>query len=210
MSFSSGSSSGEEDGDAQWRAAIDSVASTTAFGGSQTTKPVSNSSSQENQIGQSKSQNIKFYQLKAQQLLDDMLEKSVEVVSSTNQFPDEDSQVYQSGIQLFRHAPRGIVFDHVDEFQGPKKKPRILPGEDIDENSMKFKHQVQSVAIDGTNIIAAAKNALQKSLSKLEARESAAKAAAKREEERVMELKKIRGERWLPCMARERQAKVSQ
>lgn len=72
-----------------------------------------------------------------------------------------------------------------------------------------FKHQVQSVAVDGTNIITAAKNAFQKSLVKLEARESAAKAAAKKEEERVMELKKIRGERWLPCMARERLAKVS-
>lgn len=63
-SSSSSSSSGEEDGDAQWRAAIDSVASTTAFGGSQTTKPLSNSSSQENHVSQSKSQNIKYYQLK--------------------------------------------------------------------------------------------------------------------------------------------------
>lgn len=42
-----------------------------------------------------------------------MLEKTVEVVSSTNQFPDKDSQVYESGIQLFKHAPRGIVFDLV-------------------------------------------------------------------------------------------------
>lgn len=72
-----------------------------------------------------------------------------------------------------------------------------------------FKHQVKSVAVEGTNIIAAAQNALQKSLAKIEARESAAKAAAKKEEERIMELKRIRGERWLPCMARERQAKVS-
>lgn len=42
-----------------------------------------------------------------------MLEKTVEVVSSRNRFPDEGSQVYESGIQLFKHAPRGIVFDHV-------------------------------------------------------------------------------------------------
>lgn len=72
-----------------------------------------------------------------------------------------------------------------------------------------FKHQVKSVAVEGTNIIAAAQNALQKSLAKIEVRESAAKAAAKKEEDRIMELKRIRGERWLPCMARERQAKVS-
>lgn len=73
-----------------------------------------------------------------------------------------------------------------------------------------FKNQLQSVAVDGTHIIAAAKHVHQKSLAKLEAREAAAKAAAKREEERVSELKKIRGERWLPCMAKERQARHAQ
>lgn len=33
--------------------------------------------------------------------------------------------------------PFHVKFIFADEFQGPKKKPRILPGEDIDENSMK-------------------------------------------------------------------------
>jgi hypothetical protein len=41
----------------------------------------------------------------------------------------------------------------------------------------------------------------------LEVREAAAKAKAKREEERVQELKKVRGEKWLPSVAR--QMKVS-
>lgn len=59
------------------------------------------------------------------------------------------------------------------------------------------------MAIDGADIIAAARAESQKSLAKVEAREAAAKAAAKREEERVAELKRIRGERWLPCIARE-------
>lgn len=68
---------------------------------------------------------------------------------------------------------------------------------------MQFKKQLQSVAIDGAAIIAAAGAASQKARAKLEAREAAFKAATKKEEERVAELKKIRGERWLPSIARD-------
>ena len=67
---------------------------------------------------------------------------------------------------------------------------------------MQFRRQLQSVAVDGVDIIAAAKDAHNKSLAKLEAKDAAAKAAAKREEERIAELKKVRGERWLPSVAR--------
>ncbi|GMP27735.1 hypothetical protein CsSME_00003593 [Camellia sinensis var. sinensis] len=95
------------------------------------------------------------------------------------------------------------------ELQRPTKKPRILPGRKIDENSKTFKSQLQSVAVDGTDIIAAARDAYQKSLAKLEAKDAAAKAAAKREEERVAQLKKIRGERWLPSIAREMRSNAS-
>ena len=41
----------------------------------------------------------------------------------------------------------------------------------------------------------------------MEARDAARKAAVKKEEERVAELKKIRGERWLPSIAKNMQAK---
>lgn len=68
---------------------------------------------------------------------------------------------------------------------------------------MQFRKQLQSVTINGADIIGAARAEGQKLLAKLEAREARAKAAAKREEERVAELKKIRGERWLPCIAKE-------
>lgn len=61
--------------------------------------------------------------------------------------------------------------------------------------------------VEGTDIIATAKDACEKSLSKLAAKEAAAREAAKREEERVAQLKKIRGERWLPSIAREMQVK---
>ena len=66
---------------------------------------------------------------------------------------------------------------------------------------------LRSVAVDGSEILVSAKKASQRSLTRLEAREAAAKAKAKREEERVQELKKVRGEKWLPSIAR--QMKVS-
>lgn len=47
--------------------------------------------------------------------------------------------------------------------------------------------------------------AAKKSSARLEAKEARAKAKAKKEEERVAELKKVRGEKWLPSVAREMQ-----
>lgn len=66
-----------------------------------------------------------------------------------------------------------------------------------------LRKQFQSVAVDGADVIAAASKERQKALARMEARENAAKTRTKREEERVAELKRIRGERWLPCIARE-------
>ena len=68
-----------------------------------------------------------------------------------------------------------------------------------------FKRQIHSVAVDGRDIIASAEDAYKKALARLEARDAAAKAAAQREKERVENLKKVRGERWLPSMARDMQ-----
>lgn len=59
------------------------------------------------------------------------------------------------------------------------------------------------MAVEGGDVITAAKRACEKSIARLEAKEAAVKAAAKREEERVAELKKVRGEKWLPSIARE-------
>jgi hypothetical protein len=66
---------------------------------------------------------------------------------------------------------------------------------------------LRSVVVDGNDIRVSAKKASERSLAKLEAREATAKAKTKREEERVQELKKVRGEKWLPSIAR--QIKVS-
>ncbi|KAF7809927.1 uncharacterized protein G2W53_036670 [Senna tora] len=215
------SSSGEEDGDATWRAAIDSIAGTTSYissfmnGFSDTSKNKSASkSSDPNEYDDDddddtqqkhKTPQIKHYQVKAQKLLNDILENTLEIVKEPVPVLDEDPKINEGGVRLFKHAQPGIVFDHVDELQGPKKKPRILPGEEIDEKSKKFKQRIHTVAVDGKDILAAAKDAYQKSLARFEARDAAAKAAAKREMERVESLKKIRGERWLPSMAKEMQ-----
>lgn len=199
------SSSGEEDGDAAWRAAINSIAETTTYASS-TTKHTHSYDHDNHQ--KPKTQQIKHYQLKAQKLLNEMLENSIEIVRNPVPVVDEDSENNECGIRLFKHAQPGIVFDHVDEPQPPRKRPRILPGGDIDEKSKKFKKRIRSTAVNGIDIIAAANKAYKKSLARLEAKDAAAKAKAKREEERVENLKKIRGERWLPSMAKEMQVKM--
>lgn len=76
-------------------------------------------------------------------------------------------------------------------------------------NFIQFRRKLQSVVVDGADVLIAAKKASQKSLDRLEAKEAAAKAKAKREEERVAELKRIRGERWLPSIARNMQVNKS-
>lgn len=71
-----------------------------------------------------------------------------------------------------------------------------------------FRRRIRSIAVDGKDLIAAANDAYKKSLARLEAKDAAAKAKAKTEEERIEKLKKIRGERWLPSMAKEMQVKI--
>ncbi|AES90722.1 hypothetical protein MtrunA17_Chr4g0054061 [Medicago truncatula] len=206
------SSSGDEDGDAAWKAAIDSVAGTSSYvtsfmnGFSATNNNDTKKKHNDNQ--NPKSPKIKHYQLKALKLLDDILENTIEIVKEPIPVLDEDPNVDDCGIRLFRHSKPGIVFDHADEPQPPMKRPKLVPGEDIDEKSKKFRRRIRSIAVDGNDLIAAANDAYKKSLARLEAKDAAAKAKAKREEERIEKLKKIRGERWLPSMAKEMQAKI--
>ncbi|KAG4933372.1 hypothetical protein HKD37_17G047846 [Glycine soja] len=201
-------SSGEEDGDAAWRAAIDSIAQTTTYVAS-TTKHNHPNHHIDDDDHKPNTQQLKHYQLKAQKLLNEILENSIEIVRKPVPVVDEDPESNECGIRLFKHAQPGIVFDHVDELQPPRKRPRLLPGGDIDEKSKKqFRKQIRSVAVNGIDIIAAANDAYKKSLARLEAKDAAAKAKAKREEERIENLKKIRGERWLPSMAKEMQVKI--
>ncbi|PQQ03556.1 uncharacterized protein Pyn_19655 [Prunus yedoensis var. nudiflora] len=210
----SSSSSSEEDGDSEWKAAINSAA---AGASSVMSSFMNGFSANENGGGggggdynQSKSQQLpKHYQIKAQKLLDEIIGKSLEIVNDPLiHLPDDEAVVDEDEgcIRLFKNAPPGIVFDHVDE-QPLRKRPRILPGREINEKSKKFRRRLESVVVDGKDIMAAATDKCQRSLSMLEAKDEAAKAAAKRDEERVAQLKKIRGEKWLPCIAREMQLK---
>ncbi|KAJ8439710.1 hypothetical protein Cgig2_009534 [Carnegiea gigantea] len=206
------SSSSDEDGDEEWKAAINAVASVTAstFLGCPpppNRKPTSTPLSEEDDEGSKSQRPLKHYQIKAQKALYGMLEKSLVFVKDTNPMgiTKDDPEVNEGGVRLFKNSPLGIVFDHKDEPKGPRKKPRILPGEEIDEKSKKFKRRVQSVVVEGMDILASAKDACQKSRVKWETKEAAAREAAMREEERVAQLKKIRGEEWLPSIAREMQ-----
>lgn len=201
------SSSGEEDGDPDWKAAIDSVSTTTthSLGLSNPNRDKGEEEDRRHQLNlPSPSPKFSHYQKKVQKVLSDILEKSLVMVKNPIHVSNIDSVENEGGIKLFKNSHHtGIVFDHVDEFQLPTKRPRIIPGKEIDEKSKEFKRELKSVVIDGEEILAKAREACQKSQAKLEARDAASKVAAKKEEERVAELKRIRGERWLPAIARE-------
>ncbi|XP_011035667.1 PREDICTED: uncharacterized protein LOC105133394 isoform X2 [Populus euphratica] len=204
-------SSSSEEEDANWKAAIESIAATTTFANKVLSSTSNGSTSRSAPTTEAYAENtqdsrkLKHYQIKAQKCLDIILERTLEMVRDPIPVSDNDRDANDVGVRLFKHSPAGIVFDHLDKIQGPKKRPRILPGHGIDEKSKKFRHQIQSIAVDGADIISEARDAEQKSLAQLEAKEAKAKAKAKKEEERVVELKRIRGERWLPSIARELQ-----
>ncbi|KAJ8485427.1 hypothetical protein OPV22_017912 [Ensete ventricosum] len=214
----SSSSSGEEDGDATWKAAINSVA-TVGFGLSASNgRPKSDpaavdsfedddnggddAAAQLHQQGRSKAPKLKLYQIKAQKILDDLLDRSLVMVRNPIPSIDECPQSDEAAIRLFSSSPAGIILDPVGEHPLPCTKPRIVPGEEINEKSKKFKSQIRSVVLNGNDITATAAEACKRALARSEAKEAAAKAAAKREEERVSELKKARGEKWLPSVAK--------
>lgn len=208
------SSSGEEDEDPQWKSAIQSIAATTTFGSTcngslststSTATTTARTCREDDEDYWFKPKKLKHYQIKGQKLLDEILEKTLVFVKQDIPLIEDEPEKEEGGIRLFKHSSPGIVFDRVDEVQGPRKRPKILPGSRIDEKSKEFRKKLKSVALDGVDILAAAKDACQKSLARQEAKEGAAKAKAKKEEERVAELRRIRGERWLPSIAREMQ-----
>lgn len=208
------SSSSDDDGDATWKAAIESVA-VGGFGYPSSNGAVKAASGdgegsgednhgleQPPQEEKAQAPGLKLYQIKVRNMLDDMLEKNLEIVRnpcSNLADPVETG----GGIKLFKKAPPGIRMDAIDKYHVQLKRPKILPTPEIDEKSKKFRHMLRSVVVEANDILGSAKEASQISLAKMEARETAAKAKAKREEERVTELKKVRGEKWLPSIARQ-------
>ncbi|XWS41772.1 hypothetical protein CRYUN_Cryun17cG0111800 [Craigia yunnanensis] len=135
---SNSSSSGEEDGDAEWKAAIQSIAAATTAtftngynnslsnSSTKTTRnnlvshsiPDTDDSDDDNAEGEQKQQpqKLKHYQIKAQKLLNDMLEKTLVIEKDTSNVPDDDSVVNEGGVRLFKNSTPGIVFDHVGKY----------------------------------------------------------------------------------------------
>ncbi|CAI0430475.1 unnamed protein product [Linum tenue] len=215
MGGSARSDDSSDEEDATWKAAIQSIASTTTYG-----SQVSSASSFGNGVAKSHAprngddedaekprdpQKLKHYQIKAQKLLEQLLEKSLDIVEDGGEVPDVKHVPNEGGVRLFKNSPVGILLDSKDDIQRPTKKPRLVPQLAIEENSKKFRREVKSITVDGAEIIAAAKDAAERSLARLIAKEAAAKEKAKKEEERVAELKKTRGEKWLPSIAKEMQ-----
>ena len=95
---SSYSSSGEEDEDAEWMAAINSVISSEVH--------ASNGASQDENH---KPKGLEHYQIKAGRLLEDLLVKTIEVVTEKAPIVEKDPAPEDVGVRLFRTALRGIV-----------------------------------------------------------------------------------------------------
>ncbi|KAF8088897.1 hypothetical protein N665_0527s0017 [Sinapis alba] len=194
---SGGDSSSSEDEDPKWKAAINSIVTTTAYAASATKL----AAPQQNEDGdfRAKPKKLTHAQIKVKKLLNEMVENTLDFVKDPVTLPEPENDC---GVRLFKRCSTGIVFDHVDELQGPKKKPNLHPFRGLVEGSSKeFKKRIKSIAVDGSDVLSAAVVAAKKASARLEAKEAAAKAKAKKEEERVAELKKVRGEKWLPSVA---------
>ncbi|XP_010515357.1 PREDICTED: uncharacterized protein LOC104791220 [Camelina sativa] len=195
----SGGDSSSEEEDPKWKAAINSIATTTVYGAS-AAKPAA-TQTRENGDFRLKPKKLTHGQIKVKNLLNEMLEKTLDFVEDPVNVP-EDKPENDCGVRLFKRCATGIIFDHVDEIKGPKKKPNLRPDREVEGNSKEFKKRIKSIAVDGSDILTSAMETAKKASARLEAKEAAAKAKAKKEEERIAELKKERGEQWLPSVAR--------
>ncbi|CAH2052832.1 unnamed protein product, partial [Thlaspi arvense] len=135
-------------------------------------------------------------------LLIEMVENTLDFVKDPVNVLEDDKPENDCGVRLFKRCSTGIIFDHVDELEGPKKKPNLRPNRGVEGSSKEFKKRIKSIAVDGSDVLSAAIEAAKKASARVEAKEAAAKAKAKKEEERVAELKKVRGEKWLPSVGK--------
>ncbi|CAH8386329.1 unnamed protein product [Eruca vesicaria subsp. sativa] len=192
-----GDSSSEEE-DPKWKAAINSIVTTTAYA----TKLAATQQSEDGDF-RIKPKKLTHAQIKVKKLLNEMVENTLDFVKDPVTVPeDEHEPENDCGVRLFKRCSTGIIFDHVDELQGPKKRPKLRPDRGAEGSSKEFKKRIKSIAVDGSDVLSAAMEAAKKASARLEGKEAAAKAKAKKEEERVAELKKVRGEKWLPSVAR--------
>ncbi|CAH8384331.1 unnamed protein product [Eruca vesicaria subsp. sativa] len=142
--------SSSEEEDPKWKAAINSIATTTVYVVS-ATKPAA----------------VKKL------LMEDFVKDPINVPEDIKPENDCDGR-------LFKRCSTGIIFDHVDELEGPKKKPNLRPGR---EDLMEALKSLRNEKNDGSDILSAAMEAAKKASyrTRIEAKEAAAKAKAKKE-----------------------------
>ncbi|KAF3775514.1 hypothetical protein EJ110_NYTH44477 [Nymphaea thermarum] len=206
------SSSGEEDGDEEWRSAINSIAvdasvPSLTVAASQKTRKKNHGEGDDTHSDSNGDEDAKPrppnpHKLKVLNMLDDFLDRNLvfvkKPITKMKSMPEQD----EGGVRLFGRAPPGLTFK-TDTVLAPRRRPKILPYEEIDERSKEFKRRIRSVAVDGADVFAAAEVARQSALARFESRLAAEREAAKREEARVAELKRLRGEKWLPSMGKQ-------
>ncbi|XP_024375153.1 uncharacterized protein [Physcomitrium patens] len=160
------------------------------------------------------SSGLKLYQTRLQDLLYKHLDKKFGAttgdVSVTNakpsQPPSGDSIVDEGGriggIRLFRRAPPGIVIQKREEIvPSLGVKPNLRPSLTLDEDSEEHLVRLRATVVDTETVEEQGKRWREKSLASAKALQEKAGLAKKKEEERVAQLKRERGEEWLPSIA---------
>uniref|UniRef100_A0A0A9CJ89 Uncharacterized protein n=1 Tax=Arundo donax TaxID=35708 RepID=A0A0A9CJ89_ARUDO len=105
--------------------------------------------------------NLQNGSIQVRNMLDDMLEKNLEIIKAPCLNLTDPTET-EGGIKLFKKAPPGIKMDSMDKLHVQLKRPRIVPGQEVDEKSKKFRHMLQSVVVDGSDILVSTKKASQR------------------------------------------------
>lgn len=152
------------------------------------------------------SSGLKLYQTRLQDLLYKHLDKTFGDERRSIPLPLRDEIVDESartgGIRLFRRAPPGIVVPIRDEkIHGPGIKPQLRPSLTLEEDSDEHLVRLQATVVDGETVAHQAEQLRKRALASAKSAQTKADLARKKEDERVAELKRQRGEEWLPSVA---------
>ncbi|CAM6087420.1 unnamed protein product [Calypogeia fissa] len=163
---------------------------------------------------------LKLYQTRVQDLLQKHLDKVFEesvvevpvesenAAKSGNHVAEEDDETYDEEIRLFRSAPLGVSLkrSRPEHSQVGRLPPRYDSSDE--ESAHEKESRFQVAAIESSSIISEAEKAQKKALARFLAAEEASRRSEKAEAERVGQLRRERGEEWLPSIAKGNMSEV--
>ncbi|KAH7300044.1 hypothetical protein KP509_24G042200 [Ceratopteris richardii] len=147
--------------------------------------------------------NVKFYQMRAHDILHEYVDKTYEIVPAVKGGRDEAFETEENiGFHLFKYAPSGLTEKTCQQGASVSARKRFL-GNDIEESSEMFKSQVMASAVDGEAVKLAAEKSKAKAFALWMLHQAEEKESKEKEKHRVALLKSQRGEKWLPSVIRD-------